>query len=132
MTESEIKQELEDLKSRVSALEAKLEKNPDIASRTMDISTFVQKFNPNTHPERATAIAYYLEHYEDQENFIKSDIEESYKQCRMKLPANMSDVLAGCEEKGWVMREGKDGQTNIRKLTMNGIEMVKEVMDDES
>lgn len=132
MSESGIQQELEELKERVSALEAKIEEDPDIVSKSMDISTFVHEFDPSTHVERATAIAYYLETYEGQEEFTKSDIEESYERCRMNLPSNMSDVLANCEKKGWVMRAGKDGQANIRKLTKNGLEMVKEVMNDES
>mgnify|MGYP006304814815 FL=1 len=132
MSENELRQEVKDLKERVSKLEAKLEDQPDIASKAIDISTFVQEFDPSTHAERAAAIAYYLENFEEQEQFTREDIEESYKRCRMNLQSNMSDVLASCEKKGWVMREGKDGNTNIRKLTMNGLNMVEEVMNDES
>lgn len=132
MSESELQQEIKDLKERVSALETKIQEDPDVVSKSMDLSTFVQEFDPNTHNERAIAIAYYLENYESQDKFTRNDIEKSYKRCRINLPANMSDVLASCEKKGWIMREGKDGNVNIRKLTMNGLKMVEEVMDDES
>lgn len=134
MSESEpnLRKELDELKERVSALEAKIEDDPEVTRDAMDISTFVQDFDPDTHSERAAAIAFYLEKYEGQEKFTRKDIEEEYKRCRMNLPANMSDVLSSCESKGWMMRDGKDGQANVRTLTRNGLTMVQEVIENES
>ncbi|APX95723.1 hypothetical protein [Natronorubrum daqingense] len=132
MAGKEIKQELEGLKERVAVLESKMEGEQQTISRSMDLSTFVQEFGPSNHSERATAIAYYLEAYKDQETFTVKDIRTGYEQCRFSPPANMSDALASCEDKGWVMRKGKDGQTTIRQLTKSGIEKVEEVLDNES
>ena len=130
MVESELREEIEELKERVAALEEKMEDNPGSVSRSMDMSTFVQRFDPDTHPERATAIAYYLEAHEGQDRFTVKDIRDGYERCRFRPPANFSDVLSGCEENGWVMRKGKDGQTTVRQLTKSGIDMVEEVIDD--
>lgn len=132
MTESDLRNELEDLKERVARIEAMLEENPDAASDATDLQSFVREFGPSTHSERAVAIAYYLEHYEGQENFTTPDIEEGYRACRMSLPANMSDVLNKAEKQGWVMRDGQEGQKQVRKLTIDGLDMVEEVMGDGS
>ncbi|WP_276259902.1 hypothetical protein [Haloglomus litoreum] len=130
MSESELQDEIENLKKRVAALEAKLEENPGAANEATDMQSFIREFDPSTHKERAAGIAYYLEEYENQDRFTTGDIEEGYRTCRMNLPANMSDVLNACEENGWVMRDGKEGQSTVRKLTMDGLDMVEEVMAD--
>lgn len=130
MEDETIREEIEELKERVSQLETKFEEEPNSISRSMDLSTFVQEFDPDTHPERATAIAYYFEAYEEQDTFTVKDIRDGYEKCRFKPPANMSDVLNGSEDHGWVMRKDKDGQTNVRQLTKSGIKMVEGVMEN--
>lgn len=127
-----LRQEVEELKGRVAALESKIEEDPGTITRSMDLSTFVQEFDPRNHPERATAIAYYLEAYEGEDTFTVKDIRDGYERCRFNPPANMSDVVGSTEDKGWVMRKGKNGQTTIRQLTKSGIEMVQEEVDNGS
>jgi hypothetical protein len=130
--QSDLRAEVEDLKDRVSSLEAKLEENPTAATEATNLEAFVDRFDPSTHKERAVSIGYFLEHYEGQNFFTTPDIEDGYRTCRMKLPANMSDVLNNAEDVGWIMRDGSGGQTTNRKLTKDGIKMVEEVIDDES
>lgn len=130
MSESELHEEVEELKERVSRIETLLEENPDAVAEATDIQSFVRKFDPGNHKERAMAIAYYLEEYEGQDQFVTSDIEEGYQRCRMSPPQNMSDILGGCEDQGLVMRDGTEGQATVRKLTMPGLDMVEGVMDD--
>jgi len=130
MSESEIQDELKELKQRVAALESKLESDPEAAAEATDMQSFIREFDPSTHKERTVGIAYYLEQYENQDRFTTADIEEGYRTCRMNLPANLSDVLNGCEDNGWVMREGKEGQSTVRKLTLDGLDMAEEVMTD--
>lgn len=132
MSESDLRRELNELKERVGELEEKIGDTPDTIDRSMDLSTFVQEFDPSSHPERAVAIAYYLEAYEDQDTFTVKDIRNGYEQCRFNPPANLSDALSSCEAKGWVMRKGKEGQTTVRQLTKSGIEEVEEVIEDGS
>jgi hypothetical protein len=130
MSESELHEEIEELKERVSRIETELEENPTAAAGITDIQSFIRSFNPSNHMERAMGVAYFLEKYEGQDQFITSDIKESYQRCRMSPPKNMSDILGKCENQGWVMRDGTEGQATIRKLTMSGLDMVEEVMDD--
>lgn len=128
----ELQEEVDDLKERVSRLEALLEEDPEVADEVVDIQTFIQDFDPSTHAERAVGIAYFLEQHEGRESFKTSDIEEGYRRIRMSLPANMSDVLNSGEENEWIMREGQEGQTTIRRLTIDGINMVEEALEDGS
>jgi len=130
MSEEGLRAEIEDLKSRVQSLETKVEDEGPSVTRSMDLSTFIQDFDPDTHTERAAAIAYYLEAYEDKAEFVASDISECYEQARISPPANMSDVLGSCEDQGWVMRKGKDGQSTVRQLTKAGIDMIQEEVEN--
>lgn len=129
---NDLQEEVDDLKERVSRLEALLEDDPGVADDVVDIQTFIQNLDPSTHAERAAGIAYFLEEHEGKDSFNTSDIEEGYRRIRMSLPANMSDVLNSGEENEWIMREGQEGQTTVRKLTIDGINMVEEALEDES
>ena len=132
MCSDELRQETEELKQRVETLEEKIEGDSPSISRSMDLSTFVQRFDPNSHPERIAAIAYYREAYEDEEIFTTSNIRESYERARFPKPSNISDSIAGAEDKGWVHRTGKNGQETARQLTNKGLEAVEEGIEHES
>lgn len=133
MSEDEIQQlwdEIEDLNKRISSLEAKLDEQPEVVEDVLDIRSFVAEIDPGTHAERALAIGFYLEEYESQSEFTSGDIVEGYGDARLQEPANMSDVLGDCEDKGWMRRTGKSGQAQLRQLTQQGFEAVEEVLVD--
>lgn len=130
MSEQELRQEVEELKERVDALEEMVEDDSATISRSMDLSTFVHKFDPSNHPERIAAIAYFREAYEGEETFTTPDIREGYERARLQKPSNISDSIAGAENKGWVQRTGKDGNTPVRQLTKKGMDMVEEVIEN--
>lgn len=130
MSEQELRQEVEELKERVNALEAMIEDDSAAISRSMDLPTFVHEFNPSNHPERIAAIAYYREAYEGEDTFTTADIRKGYERARLQKPSNISDSIGGAESKGWVQRTGNDGNTTVRRLTKKGMDMVEEVMDD--
>lgn len=130
MSDEELHQEVKDLKERVKALEEMVEDGSTTLSRSMDLSTFVQEFDPSSHPERIAAIAYYREAYEEEDTFTTTDIRKGYERARFQKPSNLSDSIAGAENKGWVHRKGKNGQTTVRQLTGKGVDMVEEVMND--
>lgn len=132
MNDTELRQEVEELKERVETLEEMVEDSSTTISRSMDLSTFVQEFDPGSHPERIAAIAYYREAYKEKETFTTSDIRGCYERAQFSKPSNLSDSIAGAENKGWVHRKGKDGQTTVRQLTSKGVDMVEEVMNDGS
>ncbi|MFC7044608.1 hypothetical protein ACFQH6_03525 [Halobacteriaceae archaeon GCM10025711] len=42
----------------------------------------------------------------------------------------MSDTLANAENRGWLMRDGKDGQTQLWKVERSGEQYVEEVIEE--
>jgi hypothetical protein len=126
-----IEQRVNELEDRVNALEQKLNKPPQIQKD--DLRSFVEEVNPSDHYERAVAIGYYLEHLEEQENFSSNDIEEGYDRCKEKKYSNTATLLRRIHEnKGWIMKDEKDGNTTLWKTTGDGEDMVEEAMEDES
>lgn len=130
MSESELREEVEDLKERVSRLEERLESGSASSENVTGLREFVGEFDPSTHTERALAIGYHLDEHQGQEKFTSDDIEDGYRTARESPPANMSDVLANCEERDWMMRDGEEGQTQLRMLTSGGLDYVEEVLED--
>lgn len=110
------------LEDRVSALEKKLESGVEVEA---PLRAFIEEVNPSTHVERAITIGYHLESNQNFENFTIEDVEDGYRDCKMPTPANLSDVLAGAQDQGWAMRDGKDGQYQLWMLTREGEEFVK-------
>lgn len=121
----ELRTEVTKLKSRVTELENRLngQSEPEPVG---GIREFVASYDPSSHTERSLCMAYYLESFRDQEDFTVADIEEAYRECRIKPASNMSDVLGRMEEREWLLRNGKDGQTQLWRLTAKALEIVEE------
>lgn len=127
---SEIWNEIQSLNDRVSRLESKLDSDLEIETDVQDLTQFLEDIDPDTHNERAVAIGFYLEQIEGKDSFSRSDIMKGYQNARVPLPANMSDVLANCEKKNWMMQVGSDGQAKLRQLGQEGIELVKDEVSE--
>lgn len=128
--------EQEDLEERVTELESRLSKLEKIINDGEEIKNpigmreFVQKVDPDTHTERALAIAYYLDQYQGQESFSSGDIEAGYRTCRVKKPANISDTVSNLVDNNWAMDDGNEGRTRLRRLTNDGLNKIEEVLED--
>lgn len=121
---SELEERVADLEERVSELE-EMVSGAQVMPSESDLESFIKQVDPGTHVERATAIGYYLTHEEsDSAPFSVSDIEEGYMACRIQKPANLSDVLSGAEERGWLVRAGKRGQHQLWQISHMGDEAV--------
>lgn len=121
----ELRAHLTHLEERVTELERRLEGDevPDVDE---GLRGFVESFNPTSHTQRALSIAYYLENFRDNETFTVADIEEGYRECRVKPASNMSDVLGRMEGRDWLLRDGTEGQTQLWRLTATALETVEE------
>lgn len=118
------------LKERVTELEHRLDSQNTLKVEA-GLREFVESLDPSSHTERALYIAYYLEANRGLGNFTVADIEEEYRECRVKPASNMSDVLSRMEDQGWLLRDGTDGQANLWRLTASGQEAVeKEINND--
>lgn len=119
---AELEQRVEDLEQRVQELEDML--GGEVMAPSTDLEGFLDTVSPATHVERATAIGFHLVHEEDEGPFTVGDVKDAYVECRLPKPANMSDVLAGAEEKGWLMRAGTKGQQQLWTVTRDGDDAV--------
>jgi len=128
--------DLEDLEVRIDELESRLDSLESIihdgraSNDVTGMREFVEQQSPGSHVERALAIAYYLDQFEGKENFTSGDINEGYRTCRVQKPANISDVLSGLEDREWVMDDGKDGNTKLRRLTAEALDEIERPSED--
>lgn len=116
---AELEQRVSHLESRVAELEEMIG-DVEILTSGSDLESFIDQAGPGTHIERATAMGFYLVHVEETAPFTVGDIEDAYEACRIPKPANLSDVLAGAEERSWLMRSGTRGQHQLWTITRDG------------
>lgn len=116
---AELERRVAELESRVDELE-EMVAGAEIMTSGSDMESFLDQAGPGTHVERATAMGFYLVHVEEMSPFTVGDIEDGYAACRIPKPANLSDVLAGAEEREWLMRSGTRGQHQLWTITRDG------------
>lgn len=98
----------------------------------VDLAELVNEFSPSNHTERAVAVGYYPDQYHDFENFPINDIDAGYRECQIKKPGNLSYLLRQtADNRGWLIGDGKDGQTQLLGLTGDGTEANEEVIKNE-
>lgn len=126
---TELEQRVNDLESRLEELE-EMVTGAEVLTAESDLESALSKSNPGTHVERATAIGFHLTHHEDEAPFTIGDIEQAYEEVRIPKPANLSDVLAGAEERGWLMRVGTRGKNQLWTITRDGDTAVESGFDE--
>lgn len=125
----QLREEISELTERVDEIERRMNQEGE-QTYTGDLREFVESFQPDSHTERSLAIAYYIEQFRGQENFTVDAIKDGYRECRVKSPANMSDVLGGMEENEWLLRDGKEERKQLWRLTATAQEEVEERIKD--
>jgi hypothetical protein len=120
-----------DLEARVAKLENRVEElesqlDGEIMPAHSDIEGILDKVDPSTHVERATAIGFHIVHNRGQGPFTSSEIKDAYRECRIQLPQNMSDVLANAHQRGWLIEAGKKGQVKLWNVSRDADEAVTE------
>lgn len=119
-----VEQRVDELEVRVAELEEEIE-DGSVTRTVSDIETFVDSVSPETHVERATTFGYFLVHEEEENPFTVDLVEGLYERCRLPKPANLSDVLAGAEDRGLVTRSGTQGRKQLWTVTPDGDKAVE-------
>ncbi len=93
---------------------------------TMQINEFLASKKLKSHTDKVLAIAYYYLHAKS-ETVTRPEIEEAYATSRLPRPQNLSDVIAKCVRKGYLVdsREQKEGQ-KAWQITPTGEKYVEE------
>ena len=121
----QLRDELAQVEERVTELENRLG-DTGTPEAVEGLREFVETHGPSSHTERSLSIAYFLEAYRDKEQFTVNDIEEGYRECRVQVADNMSDVLGRMEDQDWLLRDGKEGQTQLWRLSAPGQGKIEE------
>ena len=93
-------------------------------SHSTTLNEFLASRNPTSHKDRALLVAYYYL-YSKNEPVTRSEIDGAYTSARMKRPKNISDVIAKCVSKGYLVdyQEGRPVSgcklTAIKDLTFS-------------
>jgi hypothetical protein len=111
----EVDQKLQDLETRVKALEKRFDDGGVVSSvrgKKQSAKEFLLTKKTTTETQKALALAYYLEHVEGLESFNVPDLERVFRTAREKLPANMNDVANKNIARGFLMeaKEKKDSK----------------------
>lgn len=121
-----IKEILEEHEKRLSKLEILIQTKPETTKKKTSIKEFLLSKKPSSDVERALAIGYYLEKYEDFSSFNVKDLEDGFRDAKEKIPSNMSDKVQKNIAKGHLM-ETKKKKDNLKSwvLTNSGERFVE-------
>lgn len=95
-------------------------------SPSMALSEFLALRKPITHKDRVLLVAYYYLHSKN-EPVTTSEFDEAYTSARMPRPKNLSDTIAKCVSKGYLVdyRDGKEGK-RAWQVTQTGEKYIQE------
>lgn len=124
-------EEIQQIKEKIKELEERIAKLERANSSTMDFSDpqqkktslkeFILSKKPSSDVEKALAIGYYLEKFEDENSFNADNLVESFKLAKEKIPQNINDKVNMNIKKGHSM-ELKEKKNNRKAwcLTSTG------------
>ncbi len=75
--------------------------------------------------EKAVVLGFWLETYAGKQTFSSGDLKGAFETAREKAPKNPSDVVAGLEQTGRLMKADKVGGTLHYRLTGTALEEVE-------
>lgn len=92
---------------------------------SMALNEFLASRKPITHKDRVLLVAYYYFHSKN-EPVTTSEIDEAYTLARMLRPKNLSDTVAKCVSKGYLVdyQAGKEGK-RAWQITQTGEEYLQ-------
>ena len=106
---NEILKRIEDIESRLSALETGPRKSEG-AAKVLSVKEFMLEKKPEDDVQKTLVIGYYLEHFKGEESFNTRNLKESFRAARETLPTNINDKVNLNIAKGHMMlaKEKKD------------------------
>lgn len=95
-------------------------------SPSMALNEFLASKNPTSHKDRALLVAYYYLHSKN-EPVTRSELDEAYTLARMRRPKNLSDSIAKCVSKGYLVdyQDRKEGN-RAWQITRTGEKYIQE------
>jgi hypothetical protein len=130
--------EIEELKKRITELEYRITKlenhkiqNKKMNPKKLSIKEFIRSKSPQNDVQKTLIIGYYLEKYENFDNFNVNDLKKYFKDAREKVPLNVADKIQLNIKKGHIMDFG-DKKDDLKSyvLTSSGEDYVDNDLRD--
>ena len=105
METEEIQEMLSNHEARIKKIESMIAQKAQTGSKVekkISIGEFLAEKKPSDDVQRTAVFAYFLDKYEEQENFNSGDILNCFVKSRSKKPANVNDKINHCIKNGWV------------------------------
>lgn len=121
-----VKKKLEEHDKRLSKLESLFLAKPGAVKKQVSIKEFIISKKPKDDVQRALAIGYYLEKYEELFSFNVRDLEKGFRDAKEKIPKNINLCVIANIRKGHMM-EAKEKKDNLKAwvLTNSGEKYVE-------
>ncbi len=117
---------IKDHERRISVLEDFIQTNPKKKKKT-SIREFLNNTNAKNDVDKSLAMGYFLENYENMNNFNKIDIQRAFLMAKEKSPENINYKLFRNIQKGFLMElDERKNSLKAWTLTNSGITFVEE------
>ncbi len=108
---------IKDLEKRIQILENRVQLNPagvkkNNVKKEISIKEFMISKSPNDDPQRTLAIGYFFEKFRNMTCFNAADLEQGFRDAKIKPPQNINDKVNRNISKGYMMEteEKKDSR----------------------
>lgn len=130
--DQKIKEFVDQIKAGLSKASEATPKMPStgdaVAKEKLSESQFFRRLSTKSEVDRVLAGGYYLENYQNVENFTAAEIRDIIRNAKMPPPRNVNDAVNRNIRKGLIMSAGdKDGKMAF-VLTTDGEEKVRELL----
>jgi hypothetical protein len=118
----ELESRLNSHEIRISQLESSFQTKPAVEIKKLSIKEFILGRNTKDDQQKTTlAIGYFLEKFKNYDSFNIKDIEQGFRDAKIKPPQNINDKVNKNIAKGFIMEtEGKKDNKKAWVLTATG------------
>jgi len=125
-----LKEKIEEHEERITEIENELNSEGPM-KKSNSLREFVEKVDPDDNYERALAIGYYLEHYEENNYFDNKDIEVGFRKCKQTYSNYRVLTKRLNKNKNWFMKANTEDDKGKWVLSADGEEYIEEVIENE-
>jgi hypothetical protein len=118
--------QVQDHETRISALEKLFESKPGISKKKISVKEFILEKKPNSDTQKTLIIGFYLENYQEMENFNVGDLKSGFNEAKEKFPSNINREIANNISRGYLMKAKEKNGMKAWTLTNSGERFVEE------
>lgn len=101
---------------------------PPTEGKRLSPAQFFRKTNPQTNVDRTLIAGYYLEKYDNFDNFTAAELKTTIKNAKVPPPTNVNDMINSNIRKGFMMAAGDKDTRRAFVLTSDGEDAVNQML----